>query len=323
MAVQTAAPAAAAAPPAEVSFDDAVNLIDEEASLADAYEEQQENAAAGDDQAADDDTVEVEGEETDDDEAAAAAKAEAASDIADDVTIKLADGSTVTIGDLKQAHSGAVETRAETTRILQEVASERGNLHVLGQNMAKALDNVSNYLVQRLPPEPDPNLAYTDPGEHYRQTLIRQNAIAELQDMLSVADGSKQAVAMLSDADFQAVKREEDQKWIASDPNFKDPKRFQAADGKAKAHALALGFDQQEVDTTADHRLRKVFYQSARYEEIMANAKLNKGKVENAGKMPPPKAKVHTNSLQALGQVNARRRLEKSGSINDAMKLNF
>jgi len=307
------------APAAEVSFEDAVNMIDEEASLADDLEAQPEAPAASDDQPKDDDEeVVVDGEEDDEAEAEAAA-----SDIADDVAIKLPDGSTVTVGDLKQAHLGAAETNTTTTRILQEVASERGNLYILGQNMATALDNVSNYMVQRLPPEPDPNLAYDDPAEHYRMTIVRQNAIAELEDMISVADGSKQAVAMLSDADFQAVKRDEDQKLVATMPSLKDPKRFQAADAKAKAHAVSIGFEQQEVDTTADHRLRKVFFQSARYEEIMANAGKAKGKVENASKMPPNKARTHANSQQALDHVNARRRLEKSGSIDDAMKINF
>lgn len=311
------------APAAELSFDDAVNMIDEEASTLDADDEQSEGSAPEDEeQTLDEDgnPINVEVEEEEEVDAAAAA----AADIDPEAVVKLPDGKTAKMAELLEAFEGAPAVKAETTRILQEVASERGNLHVLGQNMAKALDNISNYLVDRLPPEPDPNLAYTNPAEHYQMTMMRQNAIAELQDMLSVADGSKQAVAMLSDADFQAVKREEDSKWVQAMPSLRDPKRFQAADSKAKAHALAQGFEQQEVDTTADHRLRKVFFQSARYEEIMANAGKAKGKVENASKMPPAKAKgQHTNSISALQQVNAKKRLAKSGSLRDAMKLNF
>ncbi|MEQ1519726.1 MAG: hypothetical protein ABL936_00475 [Aestuariivirga sp.] len=329
MAVQSPGAAPADTANTETSFEAGLALLDD-MDAEDGADDQQ--AAPVDDGAADpDDNVEdilaedgvEEEEETDEAKAAKAAEGDV-EELKPDATIKLSNGTVVKAADLEAAYNGANETKAETTRILQETASERSNLQILGQNMSRALENISNYLVDQLPPEPDPNLAYTDAAEHYRQTMQRQAAIAELRDVLSVADGSKQAVAMLSDAEFQAVKREEDGKWIAAMPSLKDPKRFQAADKKAKEHALSLGYAQGEVDTTADHRLRKVFFQSARYEEIMAKAGQAKGKVENAPiKMPPAKARTHQNSRQALDQVNAKKRLAKSGTLNDAMKLNF
>jgi len=326
MAVQSPGSASAQSPATELSFEDGVKLIDDMASNEDADDEQQD--AATDESATEDDNVDdilaedAEDEETDEAKSAKAAEGDAA-EIEDDTPVKLKDGTVVKAADLIAAYEGAAETKAETTRILQETASERSNLQILGRNMAQALEGISNYLVDQLPPEPNAQLAYDDPGEHYRQTMMRQRAIAELRDLLSVADGSKEAVAMLSDAEFQALKREEDTKWIAAMPTLKDPKRFQAADKKARDHARALGWDEGEVNTTADHRLRKVFFQSARYEEIMAKAGQAKGKVENATKMPPAKARTHSNSQAALDQVNAKKRLAKSGSLNDAMKMDW
>lgn len=327
MAVQSSGAAPADTASTETSFEAGLALLDDMDAEEGADDQQADlpeddsTVETGDDV---DDILAEDGEEEETDEAKAAKAAEGdAEELKPDATVKLSNGTVVKAADLEAAYMGATETKAETTRILQETASERSNLQVLGRNMATALENISNYLVDQLPPEPDAQLAYDDPGEHYRQTMLRQRAVAELRDVLSVADGSKQAVAMLSDAEFQAVKREEDTKWIAAMPSLKDPKRFQAADKKARDHARSLGYAEQEVDTTADHRLRKVFFQSARYEEIMAKAGQAKGKVENATKMPPAKARTHSNSKAALDQVNARKRLQKSGSLNDAMKLDF
>ena len=304
MADTTSAGAPAATEPAELSFEDAIGRMDDEDTLA------PETGAAEGDENEENPVVKVEEDE-------AAPQAEGPEDTAE---VDLGDGKKATIADLKQAYASFEESKTETTRVLQETATERGNLRTLGTNMAQALENISNYLVQRLPPEPDPDLAYSDPAEHYRATVRRNNAVAELQDMLAVKEGAQQAAGLLSEADFKAAKAAEDQKWIAAVPTLKDPKRFSAAEGKVKTHAKALGFTDQEIDTTADHRLRKVFFQSARYEEIMANAGKAKGKVENASVMPPPKARQHANSQQALAQVNAKRALQKSGSFEDAMK---
>jgi len=323
MADQAPAPQAAAT---DLSFEDALALLEDEAPQEATPPAPKAKAEAKDEPEADnsaailDDPDEVT-EPVEEDETKAAPVA--ADDLKDETVVALGDGKTATLADLKLAHATFEEGKVATTRVMQEVATERSNLHTLGANMAQALENVSQYLVQRLPPEPDTQLAYSDPAEHYRQTILRNNAIAELQDMLAVAQGSKQAVEMLSDADFKAAKAEEDQKWIATMPALKDPKRFAAADAKSKAHAEAQGFTKQEVDTTADHRLRKVFFQSARYEEIMANASKAKGKVENASIMPAPKARQHPNSQAALQQVNGLRALAKTGKLEDALKLNF
>lgn len=318
----TATETVAAPTSPEVSFEDALALLGDDAPEATAPKpatKGQPKATEPDNDLnvlADPDEI----EENIEDEVEAAP---AASDLTDETLVDLGEGKTAKLADLKQAHASFEQSKIATTRVMQEVATERSNLHTLGSNMAQALENVSQYLVQRLPPEPDQNLAYSDPAEHYRQTIIRNNAIAELQDMLSVSDGSKEAVAMLSDADFKALKADEDQKWIASMPSMRK-EQFPKIDAKAKAYAKSLGFNEQEVETTADHRLRSTFWKAARYEEIMANATKAKGKIENASTMAPQRARTqHPNSQAALEQVNARKVLAKSGRLDDALKLNW
>lgn len=270
-----------------------------------------------------DDEEDLHPEDAEEDNTEKAAADEAAQEIKDEAVIALKDGKTASFAELVHAFYEVGEVKANTTRKLQEVAQERGNLQSLGANMAQALENVSNYLVARLPPEPDPNLAYSDPGEHYRRTMLRNNAIAELQDMLAVAEGTKDATASLSDADFKALKAEEDSKLIEALPNLKDPKRFTAAEAKLKAYAKSIGFDDNEIDTTADHRIRRMAIDAAYGREARLAASKAKGKVENASPMLPAKQRQHPNSRQALEQVNARKALQKSGSISDALKLNW
>lgn len=300
-----------------LSLDDAIGLMEDDSPP----EENDVNrvAKATEDGTDTDDAEEKHPEDAEEEDTEKTAADEAAQEIKDEAVIALKDGKTASFAQLVHAFYEVDEVKANTTRKLQEVASERGNLQSLGANMAQALENVSNYLVSRLPPEPDPNLAYTDPGEHYRRTMLRNNAIAELNDILQVAEGTKQATELLSESDFKALKADEDAKLIEALPNLKDPKRFSAAETKLKAYAKSIGFDDNEIDTTADHRIRRMAIDAAYGREARMAASKAKGKVENASPMLPAKARQHPNSKDALQRVNAMKRLQRSGSFEDAL----
>lgn len=320
MANENTAPQGSEQADTSLDFEDALALMPDEESPEGIDPAPKPKAATSE---TPDDEEDKHPEDADEENVEAAAEDEAAQEIKDEVFVAFEDGTKASIAELKHAYKEVAEVKANTTRKLQEVASERGNLQTLGANMAKALENVSNYLVSKLPPEPDENLLFTDPAAFQRATIFRNRAINELQDMLQVAEGTKQATEFLSDADFKALKADEDQKLIEALPNLKDPKRFSAAEAKLKAYAKSIGFADNEIDTTADHRIRRMAIDAAYGREARAAAAKAKGKVEVASPMLPAKQRQHPNSKQALDQVNAVKRLQKSGSIDDALKLNW
>lgn len=233
----------------------------------------------------------------------------------DDMVVEI-DGEKVSVKDLK----GSRFMEKDYTQGKQALAQERGQLREIGTNFQTALERVSQYLYSKLPPEPDSQLAFTNPQLHYQQDVLHKAALAELTQILQVHEGAAEAVNTVNDADFRALMSAEDQNIVKNLPHLKDPKRFEAFNRRVETRAKEAGFDEAAIKTTADARLRQVFYESALYREARANADKAKVKVQAAPPILPAKQKPNAASLDALARVNAMRKLEQDGSMDSAVR---
>jgi hypothetical protein len=237
-----------------------------------------------------------------------------------DKLVKMPDGETVPIQELIDGHF----RQEDYTRKTQEDAALRRGLQELGQNFNGALERVINYLASKLPPEPDPQLAFSNPQAHYQQTVLHNAALAEMTQLLQAGEGAKQAISEVAQADFVAVKTAEDAKIVKEMPHLKDPKRFEAFNRDVVAGAKALKFTEGEINTTADARIRLMAYHANYGINARAAAAKAKSKVQNATPSPlPATQRQHPNSVKALANVNAMKQLRSSGSLRDAMKMDF
>jgi hypothetical protein len=237
-----------------------------------------------------------------------------------DALVKMPDGATVPIQELIDGHF----RQEDYTRKTQEDAETRRGLQTLGTDFVDAMDRVLNYLVSKLPPEPDPQLTFTNPQQHYQQTVLHQAALAEMSQIMQAKEGAQAAAQQLSQADFVAMKAAEDAKIVKEMPHLKDPKRFEAFNRDLVAGAKAMGFTENEINTTADARIRLMAYHANYGINARAAAAKAKSKVQNATPSPlPATQRQHPNSVKALANVNAMKQLRSSGSLKDAMRMDF
>lgn len=254
-------------------------------------------------------------EEQTDEQAEAPAEA-----VSDDVIVPLDDGSKIPLKELKSGYL----RQADYTRKSQEVANRQRDVAGMAEQLTGTVSRLAEYIGERfIPPEPDPQLAWTDPAQHYRMTQARNSALQELMAVMEVRDGVENAKSQISAADFAQKMGEEDAKLLKAFPRLSDPAKMDAFKSRINSFAKTLGFTEQEIATTADHRVRMLVHYAALGKEAEAAKAKAQTKVSKAAPMLPAKQRQHPNSAAALRNVNAMKQLERTGSLRDAMKIDF
>jgi hypothetical protein len=237
-----------------------------------------------------------------------------------DALVKMPDGATVPIQELIDGHF----RQEDYTRKTQEDAETRRGLQTLGADFVDAMDRVLTYLASKLPPEPDPQLRFTNPTLHYQQEGMHNSALAEMSQIMQAREGAQAAAQELSQADFVALKAAEDAKIVKEMPHLKDPKRFEAFNRDVAAGAKAAGFTDAQINSETHAGLRLLAYHANYGINARAAAAKAKSKVQNASPSPlPATQRQHPNSVKALANVNAMKQLRSSGSLKDAMRMDF
>lgn len=208
---------------------------------------------------------------------------------------------------------------ADYTRSKQALSKERGGLQELGKNFHSAIERVTEFLVSKMPPEPDAQIVYQNPQLYMQMKVAHDAALAELEQVLAVKQGAEQAGKLLSDVEFSSIMSSENENLIKQMPHLKDPKRLDAFNRAVEKGAKSLGFSDDEIKATADHRIRLMAYHAAYGIDARAKVAQAKAKVQAAPVMQPQRQQ-HPNSAAALERNNSMRRLQSSGSIDDAVK---
>jgi hypothetical protein len=237
----------------------------------------------------------------------------------EDVFVEFEGGEKIPVKELKDGYL----RQQDYSRKAQETAQERSDLKALGQRFSQTIEQVAGFLLSRLPPEPDPTLVYTNPNLHYQQKMAHDAAYADVVALMQTAEQGKTVAKVLSEADFKSAVTAENDRLIRKMPHLKDPARLEAFNRKVENYAKSAGFTEDEIKTTADHRVRMLVYDAAYGREARAAAARAKGKLTNAAPLLPAKQRQHPNSVQALANVNAVKRLRNTGRLQDAVAIDF
>ena len=297
-----------------MSLDDAVSAYHTEPEAdAPAVEEKAEQAVQGDSEP--DDLALAEGLEEAEGEADEGDKPEAV--LASDDMVVDVDGEKIPVADLKKSRL----LEADYTRSKQVLTQERAGLQELGRHFTAASERIAEYLFSKLPAEPDPQLAFTNPNLHYQQKMLHDASMAEMMQVLQVQQGAKDAVGMLDENEFKARMSEADSEIIKQMPHLKDQKRFEAFTRRVQTGAKQYGFTDAEINSTADPRIRLMAYDAAYGREARANAAKAKAKVQEAKPMLP----VQRSKTQATDQGSqlaaAQKRFDANPTPDNAAAL--
>lgn len=291
------------------TLEDAISALDDDEGLT----EEQTDLEDGDLTSEDGETSE-DGDETDADEDL---------EEGDDVLVALGDGEQVNLGELKKGYFRSKDYTHKTEALAQERKSVEALRESYSQNadvLQTAYHNLTQFLEGLIPAEPDLALAQSDPATYQYQQALRSNAIAELQKVYAGRQEAEGAIQGASEKEIARHRSEEDAKLVAALPMLKDPGRKAAFEASVKKTALEFGFSEQEIGSTADHRILQLVHY-ARIGKIAEQNRKNAGRriaeKPRKGGRPNPVSRKPTKNREAM------KRLAKTGSFEAAMAVDF
>lgn len=324
----------AATTPAGLSGSDSVqpSISLEDAADIDFYdpgEEDQETVEGAEEQHSDVETDEAEGQETDDIEASEGGddveesdgegEAEASTPEPDDSATITVDGQTLTIGELKKGYF----READYTRQKQQVSQKERDLEALTARVTTSVNAIAEFLSKQIPDAPDASLAMTDPGRYVREKAQHEAAMVQINAILEQANAPKEVAEKLTAEQRKTLLAEENAKLVEAFPQTATEegrkKFFETAAGVARE----LGYSDAEIGEVIDHRMFKLaHYAALGMQAEKARAKAAK-KVENKPPVAPQKRQPGANAAKAAKNREAMKRLSRTGSIADAMAIDF
>lgn len=293
----------AEAPAAQESAAETVEADDE-----DQGQETEELAADADDE------TETEGDADEADEADADAP-----EVTDDVQVTLQTGEKLALSELKAGYM----KQADYSRKTQELGTKRRELEALSSRVTASVEAVAEFLQASIPKAPDPNLAISNPAQYVREKALHDTAMSQVGKLIEQASAPKDVLNKLTAEQRTEVLQTENAKLIEAFPTTATPEGRKKFFEGTTAAAKELGFTDEDLAGATDHRLFKL----AHYARIglaaeQAKAKASK-KVENVPPVAPNKRQPSVNASKTRKNQEAMKRLNRSGSIHDAMAIDF
>lgn len=276
----------------------------------------------------DDDEVQAEPEQA---EAPAEDEAEPAEETAEaepeaDLLYELPDGETLTLAEINELRASEFRqqdyTRKTTALADERTALEETRVAVTEkqQFVDNALNGIGEFLNSLIPPEPPLSLAQTNSQQYLQQKALREQAMREMGTFLDMKSGVTGKAQEFSAADMEKHRTAEDGRLVKAMPHLSDPVKRAAFDKALVQAGEAFGFSADDIAKTPDARIRQALY----YAGVGKRAETNR---QNAARRveTPRQGRARPANVSAAQESNrkAMQRLSKSGSLEDAMKIDF
>lgn len=268
-------------------------------------EEDQDNVEAQEPEATDEAGEEV--AEVEEDEATAEEKT---------ALLKLPDGTEIS---LDEAANGYLR-QSDYSRKTQEVAGLRKSLEADLQIVSGITEAFIDHLTKMVPPSPDPAMALRDPNGYVRAKAQHDAAMAQVQQLIELGKKPKEVADKLSAADKQQLVAQENALLAERFPVVATPQGRQKFFESAATAAQELGFSMDELSGVTDHRMFALAHWANEGLKAAKARETAKAKVAN---VPPSTPRKPGQPAQANRNTDAMRKLARSGSIKDAMRVDW
>lgn len=233
------------------------------------------------------------------------------------VVVTLSDGTQVPLSELE----GGLYRQADYTKKTTELAKEREAVQEIRASYEQR-EQAFNATYQRfaafvenlVPPAPPLHLAQSDPNQYTYQVAMRQQAIAELQGLMSVQEDMAGLSHQASQEDMGRHRAAEDANLVKAMPELKDPARRAKFDADNHAFALSLGFTEDQISNTVDHRLLRTIHLASIGAKAIENRANAQRRVE-----PPRKGAPVASAPVSDKSKTAMRRFHQTGLLDDAV----
>ena len=236
-----------------------------------------------------------------------------------DETVITVEGAKIPLKDLKAGYM----MQADYSRKTQEVANHRKQIEAMTAQVTQSANVIADFLARQIPDAPDPNLAQTNPGEYVRQKASHDAAMVQMQQILAHTGAVKNVATTLNQQQHAELIAQETAKLNDLFPTTATPDGRKAFFENAAASARDLGYSPEEIAQVTDHRMFALAHYAAlgiKAEQAKAKAL---AKVEKAPPVATPKQRKSVQAQNAARNREAMKRLARTGSIEDAMGIDF
>lgn len=237
---------------------------------------------------------------------------------ADDVHITV-NGEKVPLAEVKLGYM----RQADYSRKTQEVASRRKGLEEMTARATGAVNTVVEFLAKQIPEAPDAALAATNPAEYVQRRAMHEQALAQVQNLLAQASEVKSVAGALTQEQRKELIDSENAKLSQAFPQTRTQEGRKAFFETAAATAKTLGYSDEEIGQATDHRLFALAHYAAKGMQAEKAQEKARAKAQNAPPVAPQKARPQGNAPAARRNQEALKRLARTGSIDDAMNIDW
>jgi len=208
--------------------------------------------------------------------------------------------------------------QADYTRKTQELAEQRREVIEQAEQVSQLLSGMAVALQQRVPPEPDPALAQSDPALYMQQKAMHDAAMQEMQQLIAAAEQASQIPASVNQFDVET----EAQKLMEKVPELQDARLKQEFFDRAESAAKQIGFAPEELENVTDHRLWLLAHYAAIGMQMADAGKRAENKRTASGQKKPLRKARRSEARRKLeNNRQALRRLSQTGRLDDALAI--
>lgn len=264
-------------------------------------------------------TQEAEDDQEADEEAEEQAEPEAFEG-SDDTVVALADGSKVTLGELKESPM----FKADHTRKTQELTQLRKTVEADASQLKTTFENIVDRLAQFAPPDPD-----TIPHQSFEQYQAAKaaynNFVGLFQGVTEAKDAVEGVSSQMQEHDQQAAQQQTQAALAQKFPQISTREGFNKFMGEVSQGASAAGFTNEDLQAAFSMPKGAALIELAYWaNQGKAAEKAKKAVKAKAQKAPPAKpVKPGQAGRQANRNREAMQKLSRSGSIADALKVDW
>lgn len=235
----------------------------------------------------------------------------------DTAMIKLADGTNRSVADLKS--DGLRQD--DYSRKTQELSNERKTVQADVARMQRITESFVDHITALVPDAPEASLALSNPGAYTAQKAQHEAAMGQVQKLIEMGEAPAEIGAAMNEADTKAQLQQANERLIELFPEAAGGEGREVFFNGVQSAANSLGFSNQELGQVSDPRIFAMAHWAKK--GLAAQAATVKAKAKVAKAPPATPRKPGRGAGKQSGNVEAMRKLNSSGSIRDAMNVDF
>lgn len=242
------------------------------------------------------------------------------------VRVTLDDGTESTLEDLVRGNLRQSDYTRKTEALAEErreFEDSKSAMQTQSEEIQRTYNGLVEFLQGIMPPEPSLELLGQDQSEYLRQQAIRKQFTDELSDVLQRQTQASTQIQSMEQAELEQLRSTEQKKLLDVMPMLSDEMRLASFNEGVTKTAQEFGFSEAEISAVFDHRLLHLVHMAGVGKRSIENGKNARRRIESKTATPAEKQPSKTAARRMSANGKAMRKLSQSGSIEDAMLIDF